>query len=336
MASETNPFELEPEDDERRRKEQAEESVDDSQAEEASPLDSFELEEPSDDVSSPAPPSPTVVAQPRPEPTPPKTTRPPAVYVPRGVAAGAPPDELDESTVAERLGMDTPRGTERIPNPANWPQEVLSFPFGKPGPAFIALGVAVLFVLDLFGAVPAFLFPSWVAKLLLLVYLLRAQFRVIGTSAAGHDSPRGWRDALAFDRDELKHYWRTMLMFSGALAPGTLLFVFDHIGFGIFVLLVGSMYASVVAMGAALRDPALKWPWHAFAWMGARPLHCLVGSLAWWVLIGTELALHGLKGDGLVVIGFVSLALRFACLYLILACARVIGVMGRRWKPVAA
>jgi hypothetical protein len=312
MAAEKTPFELEPEDE--GPEERAEKEPAPKPRKEPAPLQPFEVEEPPEDIPSRAPP-PGVSAPRVPAPTP------------------APEDgEVDERTVAERLGRDVPRVTERLPNPADWPQEVVTFPFRRPGPAFIALGMATLLVFDLVGSLQALQFPSWVAKLLLLVYLLRAQFHVIGTSAAGHDDPRGWREALAFDREDLKNYWRTLLMFAGALAPGTLLFVFEKIGIGVAVLVVGSMYASVVALGAALRDPALKWPWHAVAWMGARPLHCLVGSLAWWALIGTELALHGLRDDGLGVIGFVSLVLRFACLYLILGCARVLGVTGRRWR----
>jgi hypothetical protein len=166
---------------------------------------------------------------------------------------------------------------------------------------------------------------------MLLVYALRAQFHVIGTSAAGRDRPEGWREALAFDWDELRVYWRTLLFFAGALLPGSLLWIFEVVTPGVLLLVLGSMYASVVALGAALRDPRLKWPWGALRWMATRPLHCLAGSLGWWVLFGSEIALSRLLAEGPVVYGFVSLVLRAACLYALLLSARALGVMGRAW-----
>jgi hypothetical protein len=245
----------------------------------------------------------------------------------------APEEEVDDRTVAERAGRQTPRATERVGNPAGWPREALAFPLRRPGGGFLALGLAALFLLDLLGTVDALRFPGWVAKLLLLVYLLRAQFHVVGTSAAGHDEPTGWTRALAFDHADLWAYARTLIAFGGVLAPGTVLLVFDVLAPGVLLLLAGSMYASVVALGAAVGDPALKWPWHAVRWMATRPLHCLVGSLAWWALLGAELVVFRLRDEPLALVGFVSLALRALCVYGLLLSARVVGVMGRAWGP---
>ena len=169
--------------------------------------------------------------------------------------------DVDTRTVAERKGADRPRGAvERIPVPAGWPGEAFQFPFRKPGPTLFVLGVLTLFLLDLLGLFEAVRFPGWMLKLLLLVYVLRAQFHIIGASAAGRDGPEGWREALAFEWDDLKLYWRTLLFFAGALLPGTLLWVFEVVPPGLALLILGSMYAAVVALGAALGDPALKWP----------------------------------------------------------------------------
>ncbi len=239
---------------------------------------------------------------------------------------------VDTRTVAERKGDVRERGAdERLPPPAGWPSEALAFPLRKPGPACVALGVMALFLLDLLGTADALRFPGWILKLFLLMFLLRMQFRVIGTSAAGRDGPEGWREALAFDREELSQYWRTMAFFAIALVPGTVLWLFGQVGLGIALLAVGSMYGAVVALGAALRDPALKWPWRALTWVVTRPVHCLLGSLGWWVLLVVEIALHNLLDDGPVVYGFVAVVLRSACLYALLVSARVIGVMGRAW-----
>jgi hypothetical protein len=240
--------------------------------------------------------------------------------------------EIDTRTVAERKGAATPRGAvERIPVPPGWPAEAFQFPLRKPGPALFVMGVLTLFLLDLLGLSEAVRFPGWMLKLMLLVFVLRAQFQIIGTSAAGRDGPYGWRAALAFDWDDLKLYWRTLLFFAGALLPGTLLWVFEVAAPGVALLVLGSMYAAVVALGAALKDPRLKWPVGAIKWMSTRPLHCLAGSLGWWTLLGSEIALHHLVTQGAVVYAFVALVLRVGCLYMLLLSARAIGVMGRAW-----
>ncbi len=276
--------------------------------------DPFELE-PEDEHRRPK--------APRPEDPPPEA--PPEA--PPEVGEG-----IDARTVAERRGEPPPRGaTDVLGPPEGWPGEILGFPFRRPGPGFFLVGLLALVALDLIGLIEVLRFPGWTIKLLLLMFVLRAQFRVIGTSAAGRDRPEGWREALAFGRDELGPYLRTLGFFAGALAPGTVLWAFEKVAPGLLLLALGSMYATVVALGAALRDPALKWPWRALVWIARRPLHCLAGSLGWWVLLGSEIALSRLVHEGIGLYVFVAIILRVACLYALLAAARVIGVMGRAW-----
>jgi len=240
--------------------------------------------------------------------------------------------DVDVRTVAERRGEVRPRGADAVLGPPpGWPGEALRFPFQKPGPGFFAAGLIALVALDLLGLVEVLRFPGWTAKLLLLMFVLRAQFHVIGTSAAGRDRPEGWQGALAFGRDELGPYLRTLGFFAGVLAPGTVLWAFEKVTPGLLLLALGSMYAAIVALGAALRDARLKWPWRALPWMVRRPLHCLAGSLGWWVLLGSEIALSRLVHEGFWIYGFVAIILRIACLYALLLSARVIGVMGRAW-----
>lgn len=252
----------------------------------------------------------------------------------------APPEEEPEApsvsmqTVAERRGEVAPRGAvERLPNPPGWPGEALGFAFRRPGPGFVTSGVLVLALLDVASLSDALRFPGWMVKLFLLMYLLRAQFHVIGSSAAGRDAPVGWSRALEFDREKFSRYWRTLLFFAGALLPGSLAWIFHALAPGLLLLTVGSMYAAVIALGAGLLDGRLKWPWHALRWMATRPLHCLVGSLGWWMLLGAEFAVSGLRGRSVLLVAFVAVVLRVACMVGLLVSARVIGVMGRSWTP---
>ena len=117
------------------------------------------------------------------------------------------------------------------------------------------------------------------------------------------------------------------------LTPGVLVLAFGNTVLGLVLVCAGSMYAAVVALGAALGDPSLKYPWNAFGWMGRRPLSCLAGSVGWWVLFLAEWSLGSLSDPGLGLLAFLSLVLRAACFYALLVSARAIGVMGRAWSP---
>ena len=283
-------------------------------------------------------------AEPTPEPAPRPEKKPdgrvaPATYEERAaeqaerrLVAGADASEVDSRTVAERAGEEVPRGSEDVPMPADWPGEALAFPFRAPGPGFILMGVVVLLPLDLMLVSSAVAFVGWVLKLLLILFVLRAQLLVIGSSAAGHDVPLGWRKALVFERDDLGAYARTVLLFVLLIAPGCFVLAFGNVWLGMLLVAVGSMYAAVVALGAALQDRTIKRPWNAFGWIGRWPLYCVVGSLAWWLLVLTEWSLASSADQGLTLIAFLSVILRFAGFYALLLSARAIGVMGRAWS----
>lgn len=287
--------------------------------------DPFELEpEQPRKAPDPAEGNGKMVPEPAPAPAP----------APKRVRDGDQDGDVDTRTVAERKGEAAPRATEDLGDPPDWPQEASSFPMRPPGPAFMAFVIVPFFLLDLLGYVDAVRFLAWALKLLFLVFVLRAQLAVIGSTAAGYDAPKHWKNALQFDREDMKPYVWTIVLFIGLHVPGVvLIWAFDLALVGIVLLVLGSMYASVVAMGAALKDPGLKYPWRAFGWLKRGPLHCLVGCLAWWALLGTEPALHGLSEQGLGLVAFVALALRAVCAYLLLVSARALGVLARAWEP---
>ena len=236
--------------------------------------------------------------------------------------------DVDTRTVAERKGEERPVGaTEALGNPPDWPKEALAFPLRKPGPGFMCFAGALLFALDLLVMFEQVRWLGWALQLFALVFILRAVFAVIGSTAAGRDEPYGWVKALQFDGDDVFPWLRTVVWFAVCLLPGPILLAFDQTGLGYTLLVLGSMYASVVALGDGLGDPSQRMPWNAVRWLTTRPLHCLVGSVGWWALVPQ------LDGSG---VGYVlsALALRAAGAYLLLVSARVIGVMGRSWTPV--
>lgn len=233
--------------------------------------------------------------------------------------------DVDTRTVAERRGEDRPVGaTEALGNPLGWPTEALGFPLRTPGPAFLMFAGGTLFVLDLLVLFEQVRWLGWALQLFSLVFILRAVFAVVGTTAAGRDEPVGWAKGLEFDGGDLGPWVRTLLWFAVVMLPGPILLAFDQTGWGYALLALGSMYASVVALAAGLGDPSQRMPWHALRWITTRPLHCLAGSVGWWALVPQ------LDGSG---IGYVlsALALRAVGAWLLLVSARVIGVMGRSW-----
>lgn len=239
--------------------------------------------------------------------------------------------EVDSRTVAERRGEElVPRGNEEVAAPLDWPAEAFSFPFRPPGGMFLLVGVVVLVLLDLLELTPL-AFVGFLLKLLLVAFVLRAQIFVIASSAAGRDRPVGWQRALDFEADDLWPFVRTCLAFVLLFAPGCLVLKFGNPVLGLLLLGVGSMYAGVVALGVALQEPSLKYPWRAFAWMGAHPVPCLVGSLGWWLFVLTEASLQSVSDQGPLLFGFLSIVLRGACFYGLLVSARFLGVMGRTW-----
>lgn len=234
-------------------------------------------------------------------------------------------EDVDTRTVAERRGEERPVGaTEALENPPGWPAEIVGFPLRTPGPGFLVFAGGTLFVLDLLVMLPQVRWLGWALQLFALVFILRAVFAVIGSTAAGRDEPVGWTKALEFGGDDLMPYLGTLAWFVVVFLPGPILLAFDQTGLGYTLLVLGSMYASVVALAAGLGDSTQRRPWHALRWMTTRPLHCLVGSLGWWALVPRVDA----TGLGYVL---AVLCLRAVGAYLLLVSARAIGVMGRSW-----
>ena len=234
-------------------------------------------------------------------------------------------EDVDTRTVAERRGEDRPVGaTEALENPPGWPREIVSFPLRRPGPGFLAFAGGSLFALDLLVMLPQVRWLGWALQLFALMFILRAVFAVVGTTAAGRDEPVGWTKALDFGGDDLLPWIGTLAWFAAVILPGPILLAFGQTGWGYTLLVLGSMYASVIALAAGLGDPSQRRPWHALRWLTTRPLHCLLGSLGWWALTPQ------IDAEGL---GFVlaALCLRGVGAYLLLVSARAIGVMGRSW-----
>lgn len=269
-----------------------------------------------------------------PEPLPPPPGPPDDPVEPEQTVGGSDADEdgVDSRTVAERLGTAAPRFRDRVPPPEDWPREAFLFPLRPPGPTNMAVGAGVMLLLDVMSTAEAGRFPAWMLKLVVLMFVLRGQLRVIARSADGRDDPSGWAGALAFDSDELRKYGGFIAFFACGVLPGWALIAFGLVGPGIAVLAVGSMYVSVVALGAALADPGLKWPWRAPYWMVRHPVACIAGSAGWWVLGLTEVALSDVYAKGLLVTLVVAVPLRLLGMYALVLSARCIGVMGRSWR----
>ena len=62
-------------------------------------------------------------------------------------------------------------------------------------------------------------------------------------------------------------------------------------------------------------------------------MHLLAGSLAWWGLGTTEVAMDALADSGQGATIPAAIALRAASVYLLMVSARVLGVLGRRVDP---
>lgn len=241
-------------------------------------------------------------------------------------------DGVDTRTVAERTGTAAPRYRDRVPPPDDWPREAFLFPLRPPGPMNIAVGAGVMLLLDVLSTTEPGRFPAWMLKLVVLMFVLRGQLRVIARSADGRDDPAGWEGALAFDSEELRKYSGFIAFFACGVLPGWVLIAFELVQPGIAVLAIGSMYVSVVALGAALGDPSLKWPWKAPFWMVRHPVACIAGSAGWWVLGLTEVALAAVYEKGLLVTLVVAVPLRLLGMYALVFSARAVGVMGRTWR----
>jgi hypothetical protein len=247
--------------------------------------------------------------------------------------------EVDTRTFAEKKGVAPIRATGVLPPPPHWPLEALRFPFRGHGPGFLAGTTAAVFVLD-FLVWTDFRFLSWMLKTPALLFVIRWQLDLIGHSAAGKDEPVGWRHAIDVDKQGVKSFgWFVVQCFATAL-PSMILWTLRWLGWvhntgpwEVGLLIVGSAWMSVYALGSALEDSRLKRPWVTVAWLFYRPLTCLAGSLGWWALGVAEVTVLALaKTDTWAAIP-AAIVLRATSIYALMLSARVLGVLGRRWDP---
>ncbi len=242
---------------------------------------------------------------------------------------------VDERTLDERLGRQVPVRSGPLPAPPGWPGEALRFGLLPTGPGFIGMAVTLLVAVDCLGVSPSLRFPAWLLKFVIYALLLRAQIGVAGQSAAGRDTPLGWVKALAFGSEDLRRLVGVLTTIGFAAVPALILLLINLVPWAVVLFAAASIYGVVAALGWAVSDPSLRWPWNALTWISTRPLHCVVVALSWWIVIATEFAIRGLQNEGLVLTAFVALILRAVNAYVLLLGARVLGVMGRAWVPAA-
>lgn len=241
-------------------------------------------------------------------------------------------EEADTRTVAERAGEAVPTTPDALPPPEGWPAEMWRFPLRAPGPRLIAALVAVFVVLDLVAAFERVALLAYFGYVLLYVFCLRVQQGIVGTSAAGKDTARGWQSALEFDYGVLRKVAGYLVLWAlGFALPMLVCAWFSRPGLGVLIAAAASPYLAVVTLGWALNDGSLKLPWNALAWLARRPIAFLVGTLGWWALWYSQVAVLHLAEQGPGVVFVASLGLRAAALYLLLVSARALGVAGRSW-----
>ncbi len=303
MPDEKRPFRLEDDDDERR------------------------------DRSGPAPRPPRAPVPPPPRPVgePPELTLDETPEAPPRVVASGALSDVDERTVAERLGQEVERIAGARPPPPGWPLEALSFPLRAPGPAQIAGGTAAFVLLDALGQWNVF--AGYVPRLALYVFFLAWQLHVARRSASGHDRPGRWIDAIDLSTSALREVgWFTVWLVLATVAT-LLVFHFASVVAGVLLVAGAALYLATWALASVVGDLRVRRIDVAVGWMLARPLALLVGAAGWVVAAVIERSLvSGLALD-LGVALLVSAAARAAMVYVWLVSARALGVVGRAWSP---
>ena len=242
---------------------------------------------------------------------------------------------IDERTLAERQGKERASALEALPKPQGWPGESLAFPFRRPGPALLGALAAVMIALDVMGAFAGVRFLSWLIKLLAYALLLGAQRAVVSSSATGEDVPRVSNEAS--EETDSRSMARYGFFLAGCVIPlvvfAYLMRRFDWMFWsGLTAVVFLCLYQSAWALGAALGDYRIKYPWHAIPMIFCSPLTCIVGSLG---LVGCLVAewIHlSVNGNGLGQVLAASIPLRFVAAYLLVFSARWLGVLGRSWR----
>lgn len=281
----------------------------------------FELE---DETDAPA------RKQPRPPPA--EVHDDPEPSTASGAATTHDESGIDKRTVRERLGKAAPRASDDVGPPPGWPREAFVYPARGKGPFILIATTLLLVVFDLIATSGSVQFLAWIGIPVAIALALRAQLELIADSATGRDEPRGIDGLPEISSDALKRFGIFLAIFALCVGPGVVLIIFDQVGLGAVALVLGLMEASVVALGAALRDPRLKWPWNGIGWILRNPLSCLAGGVGWCVLGLSQYAIIESYGSAFALVAFQALVLRIVAVYALMVSARVIGVMGRKWN----
>jgi hypothetical protein len=247
------------------------------------------------------------------------------------VSADPDAPEVDERTVAERLGRAVAPVAGARPPPPGWPREAIVFPLRRPGMGSIAGAALLLVLLDLLGWWN--LFAGLVLKLLVLPFFVRWQLHVASMSAGGRDEPQPWLDAVDLQGGEFRRLLHLGLVAGALVLPGVVFLLVGSTAVGVALLVLASAWLAVAALGAALDDPGLAWPWRALPWIAAGPHWLVLAAAGWWAAALVEridLALASV--DVAPALGAFVL-LRVAFVYVWLVSARVLGVVGRAWSP---
>jgi hypothetical protein len=242
--------------------------------------------------------------------------------------------EIDERTFAEKHGRAVERVVGRRPPPPGWPLEALRYPLRTPGLRMIAGGAALLVALDV--VTWANLFLGWFLKVLVLPFLVRWQLHAASMSAAGRDEPARWLDAVEMLPEHALAIRRFFIALPVLLVPGAIAAALGNLPLAVVLFLLGSVWLAVVALGAAVADPALLWPWQAAGWIASRPLGLLVAAAGWWAAGFVEVCVALLETAPFATALPLFVLLRIPFFYVWMLSARVLGVVGREWTPWGA
>jgi hypothetical protein len=257
-------------------------------------------------------------------------------------SSGGPEGLIDERTFEEKHGQAVERVAGVRDYPPDWPKEALVYPLRGPGLALLVGATGALFALDLLGWPDSLRFLAWLVKTPVLLFVVRWQLDLVGMSAAGRDEPVGFTRALSLDRQGMNVYVRFLLWFCVTMLPSRVLWLLGPSVTGILprtgalevgLLILGSAWLAVIALATAVEEPRLKRPWVTVVWLFQRPFTCLAGSLGWWGLGVTEVAMSALAGSGEGATIPAGVVLRAASVYLLMVSGRLLGVLGRRVDP---
>ena len=267
------------------------------------------------------------------------STPPPAVPI------GGSEEEHQVSAIPVRERNDPASRTRpgRLPPPRGWPGEALRYPVRGRGVASLVLGAAVLASFDQLTRWNAFL--GLFAKVLVLVWVLRWQMRATVATAGGDDRPPRAFDGADFEGDALSSLLGVLVRLVVYLIPAAVAYAKPFlqdpkdgahdaaswtlvIGLGSLALLL----APIVVLGAATGNRRMTWPWGAVPWLFRGFRVCLAVTLGWAALVPAEAFVTWLPATSLGLSFAACFALRTVSLEILLAGARGLGVLGRRFE----